>query len=70
MPQDEINKLPLSKWRGKVYLGGAKLGCYILDNETHLVSSDSTTKAIADVERVTCRSTSAQIALNPIIDKD
>lgn len=70
MPQDEIDKLPFAKWRGKIDLGGAELDCYVLDDETRVISSGSTTKAIANVERGSLQDYIGQKALNPFIDKD
>lgn len=70
MPQEEIDKLPFAKWRGKIDLGGAELDCYVLNDETRVVSSGSTTKAIANVERGSLQDYIGQKALNPFIDKD
>lgn len=70
MPQEEIDKLPFAKWRGKIDLGGAELDCYVLDDETRVISSGSTTKAIANVERGSLQDYIGQKALSPFIDKD
>lgn len=70
MPQEEIDKLPFAKWRGKIDLGGDELDCYVLDDETRVISSGSTTKAIADVERGSLQDYIGQKALNPFIDKE
>ncbi|MGJ8617687.1 MAG: P63C domain-containing protein [Sulfitobacter sp.] len=70
MPQEEIDKLPFAKWRGKIDLGGAELDCYVLNDETRVVSSGSTTKAIANVERGSLQDYIGQKALNPFIDKE
>lgn len=48
----------------------AELDCYVLDDETRVVSSGSTTKAIANVERGSLQDYIGQKALNPFIDKD
>ena len=70
MPQKEIDKLPFAKWRGKIDLGGDELDCYVLDDETRVISSGSTTKAIADVERGSLQDYIGQKSLNPFIDKE
>ena len=70
IPQEEIDKLPFAKWRGKIDLGGAELDCYVLNDETRVVSSGSTTKAIANVDRGSLQDYIGQKALNPFIDKD
>lgn len=70
MPQEEIDKLPFAKWRGQIDLGGNELDCYVLDDETRVLSSGSTTKAIANVDRGSLQDYIGQKALNPFIDKD
>jgi len=70
MPQEEIDKLPFAKWRGHIDLGGNEIDCYVLNDETRVLSSGSTTKAIADVERGSLQDYIGQKALNPFIDKD
>lgn len=49
--KEEADKLPFAKWNGKIDLGGNKLDCYVLQDETRVLSSGSTTKAIANIER-------------------
>lgn len=70
MPQEEIDKLPFAKWRGQIDLGGNELDCYVLNDETRVLSSGSTTKAIANVERGSLQDYIGQKPLNPFIDKD
>lgn len=70
MPQEEIDKLPFAKWRGQIDLGGNELDCYVLNDETRVLSSGSTTKAIANVERGSLQDYIGQKSLNPFIDKD
>ena len=38
MPKEEIDKLPFAKWRGKLDLGGNELDCYVLNDETRVLS--------------------------------
>lgn len=70
MPQEEIDKLPFAKWRGEIDLGGDKLDCYVLQDETRVLSSGSTTKAIANVERGSLQDYIGQKSINPFIDKE
>lgn len=70
MPQSEIDKLPFAKWKGQIDLGGNKIDCYVLSDEMRVLSSGSTTKAIANVERGSLQDYIGQKALNPFIDKD
>ena len=46
------------------------LDCYVLNDETRVIASGSTTKAIADVERGSLQEYIGQKSLNPFIDKD
>ena len=62
--------LPFAKWRGKIDLGGNDLDCYVLDDGTRVLSSGSTTKAIAEVERGSLQDYIGQKALNPFINID
>src|SRR5487761_2769098 len=39
--------LPVAEWSGKLDLGGNEIDCYVLANGTRVLSSGSTTKAIA-----------------------
>ena len=48
MPQEEIDKLPFAKWRGKLDLGGHELDVYVLNDETRVLSSGSTTEVLPD----------------------
>jgi len=70
MPQEESGRLPFAKWRGKIDLGGNELDCYVLDDGKCVLSSSSTTKAIANIERGSLRDYIGQKTLNPFIDKD
>jgi hypothetical protein len=70
LTQEELDALPFAKWRGKIDLGGNELDCYVLDDETRVLSSGSTTKAIANIERGSLQDYIGQKALNPFIDKD
>jgi len=70
MLQEDIDKLPFAKWRGKIDLGGNELDCYVLSDGTKILSSGSTTKAIANVDRGSLQDYIGQKALNPFIDKD
>ena len=70
MTQAEIDLLPFAKWRGKIDLGGNELDCYVLSDERRVLSSGSTTKAIANVDRGSLQDYIGQKALNPFIDKD
>ena len=70
MPPEEIEKLPFAKWRGKIDLGGKELDCYVLSDGKRVISSGSTTKAIANVERGSLQDYIGQKTLNPFIDKD
>ena len=70
MTQEEVDRLPFAKWRGHIDLGGNQIDCYVLNDETRVLSSGSTTKAIADVERGSLQDYIGQKALNPFIDKD
>ena len=60
--------LPSAKWRGMLDLGGNEIDCYVLSDGTRVLSSGSTTKAIADVERGSLQDYVGQKALNPYID--
>lgn len=62
--------LPFAKWRGRLDLGGAELDCYVLDDGTRVLSSGSTTKAIADVERGSLQDYIGQKSLKNYINKD
>ncbi len=66
----DTEKLPFAKWRGQIDLGGNDLDCYVLDDETRVLSSGSTTKAIANVERGSLQDYIGQKALKPFINKD
>ena len=68
--QEESGRLPFAKWRGKIDLGGNELDCYVLDDGKCVLSSSSTTKAIANIERGSLRDYIGQKTLNPFIDKD
>lgn len=70
MSPAELEKLPFAKWRGRIDLGGNEIDCYVLNDETRVLSSGSTTKAIAEVERGSLQDYIGQKALNPFIDKD
>lgn len=70
MSQEEIDKLPFAKWRGQIDLGGNYLDCYVLSNGFRVLSSGSTTKAIANVDRGSLQDYIGQKALNPFIDKE
>jgi len=70
MPREESGKLPFAKWRGKIDLGGNELDCYVLDDGKRVLSSSSTTKAIADINRGSLQDYIGQKNLNPFIDKD
>ncbi|MBV1796745.1 P63C domain-containing protein [Siccirubricoccus sp. G192] len=70
LTQEELDALPFAKWRGKIDLGGNELDCYVLNDETRVLSSGSTTKAIAKIERGSLQDYIGQKALNPFIDKD
>ena len=70
MPREESGKLPFAKWRGKIDLGGNELDCYVLDDGKRVLSSSSTTKAIADIDRGSLQDYIGQKNLNPFIDKD
>jgi len=67
LTQEELAALPFAKWRGRLDLGGNDLDCYVLDDETRVLSSGSTTKAIADVERGSLQDYIGQKALKPFI---
>ncbi|MGB3844666.1 MAG: P63C domain-containing protein [Sphingopyxis sp.] len=60
--------LPAAKWRGIIDLGGNELDCYVLEDGTRVLSSGSTTKAIADVERGSLQDYVGQKALKPYIN--
>lgn len=70
MPQELIDRLPFAKWRGTIDLGGNGLDCYVLNDGRRVLSSGSTTKAIANVERGSLQDYIGQKALNSFIDKD
>ncbi len=70
MTPEEIDQLPLAKWCGKIDLSGNKLDCYVLSGERRVLSSGSTTKAIANVDRGSLQDYIGQKALNRRIDKD
>ncbi|MDF2620220.1 MAG: hypothetical protein K0S00_2879 [Xanthobacteraceae bacterium] len=70
LTQEELDALPFAKWRGKIDLGGNELDCYVLNDETRVLSSGSTTKAIANIERGSLQDYIGQKSLNPFIDKD
>lgn len=69
LPED-ISQLPFAKWRGKIDLGGNEIDCYVLNDEKRVLSSGSTTKAIANVERGSLQDYIGQRALNSFIDRD
>jgi hypothetical protein len=60
--------LPAATWRGVLDLGGNELDCYVLADGTRVLSSGSTTKAIANVERGSLQDYIGQKALNPYIN--
>lgn len=68
--KEDAEKLPFAKWKGKIDLGGNNLDCYVLQDETRVLSSGSTTKAIANIERGSLQDYIGQKALNPFIDKE
>ena len=70
MTAQELEALPFAKWRGEIDLGGDTIDCYVLDDERRVLSSGSTTKAIANVERGSLQDYIGQKALNPFIDKE
>jgi hypothetical protein len=51
-------------------LGGNEIDCYVLGDGTRVLSSGSTTKAIADVDRGRLQDYIGQNALNPYINID
>ncbi|GBQ90842.1 P63C domain-containing protein [Gluconobacter albidus] len=65
---EEIATLPFAKWKGKLDLGGNELDCYVLGDGRRVVSSGSTTKAIANIERGSLQDYIGQKALNPFIN--
>ena len=69
LSQEELASLPFAKWRGKIDLGGNELDCYVLSDESRVLSSGST-KAIANVDRGSLQDYIGQKSLNPFIDKD
>ncbi|NEV65137.1 hypothetical protein G3446_25380 [Thiorhodococcus minor] len=70
MSNEEVSKLPVAKWRGQIDLGGEELDVYVLNDETRVLSSGSTTKALANVERGSLQDYIGQKALNTFIDKE
>jgi len=70
MSNEEVSKLPFAKWRGQIDLGGEELDVYVLNDETRVLSSGSTTKALANVERGSLQDYIGQKALNAFIDKE
>lgn len=70
LPSGDLTLLPFAKWRGKIDLGGNELDCYVLNDEKRVLSSGSTSKAIANVERGSLQDYIGQKSLNPFIDKD
>lgn len=70
LSQEEVDKLPFAKWRGKIVLGGNELDCYVLNDERRVLSSGSTTKAIANVDRGSLQDYIGQKALKPFIDQN
>ena len=54
----------------EIDLGGNELDCYVLDDGKRVLSSSSTTKAIANLERGSLQDYIGQKTLNPFIDKD
>jgi len=60
--------LPIATWRGIIDLGGNEIDCYVLEDGTRVLSSGSTTKAIANVERGSLQDYVGQKTLNPYID--
>lgn len=67
---EELAQLPFAKWRGKIDLGGNDIDCYVLSDGTRVLSSGSTTKAIANVERGSLQDYIGQKALNPYINHE
>jgi len=65
---EEMALLPFAKWKGKLDLGGNELDCYVLGDGRRVVSSGSTTKAIANIERGSLQDYIGQKALNPFIN--
>ena len=62
--------LPTANWGGLIDLGGNEIDCYVLGDGTRVLSSGSTTKAIANVERGSLQDYIGQKALNQFIDID
>lgn len=60
--------LPSAQWRGMLDLGGNEIDCYVLGDGTRVLSSGSTTKAIANVDRGSLQDYVGQKALNSYID--
>lgn len=59
---------PLEGWVCKGHI--RQLDCYVLDDGTRVLSSGSTTKAIAEVDRGSLQDYVGQKALKPFIDSD
>lgn len=70
MPEEDIAKLPFAKWKGKLDLAGEEIDCYVLNNGKRVLSSGSTTKAIANVERGSLQDYIWQKALKRFIQAD
>ena len=70
LTQPELDALPFAKWKGKIDLGGDELDCYVLNDGRRVLSSGSTTKAIANVERGSLQDYIGQKVLEPFIDKE
>jgi hypothetical protein len=62
--------LPVAEWSGKLDLGGNEIDCYVLADGTRVLSSGSTTKAIAQVDRGSLQDYAGQKALNQFINID
>lgn len=43
------HKIPFTKWKGIIDLGGNLIDCYVLNNEQRVIGSGSATKAIANI---------------------
>ena len=70
MTPEELAKLPFAKWKGAIDLGGNDLDCYVLSDGTRVLSSGSTTKAIANVERGSLQDYVGQKSLKSYINQD
>jgi hypothetical protein len=70
MPAELVERLPFAKWRGQIDLGGHEVDVYVLNDKTRVMSSGSTTNAIANVERGSLQDYIGQKSLNSFIDKE